>query len=97
MSLSSRPTRLEQSTSHWRRFRDWVHHRRVLRQYDLTGFGPFVVLRSGELADLAFPPRHGTRIWELSDGRNVDSSEISEVEDLSACGYQVRGRDHLQR
>lgn len=77
-----------------RRFLAWLHHRRMLFQYDLSGQGTFAVLRSGKLLSVLYPPRHGSCIWELEDGISVDSSEISTIDDQSGYGYQVREKDY---
>ncbi len=70
-----------------RRFLAWLHHRRMLYQYDMGGRGTFAVLRSGKWVDIVLPPRHGSRIWEMENGMTVDSAEIYAIPDQSAYGY----------
>ena len=80
-------TRAHQVREYFLPVLNWLHHRRMLFQFDMCGRGTFAVLRNGCSLGIAHPPRHDSRIWEMERGITVESSEIYAIQDQSAYGY----------
>jgi hypothetical protein len=66
---------------------DWLHHRRLLFQYDHAYKSAIAVLNTGEHIDIQNPPRYRQRLWELDNSQEVDSRQIRAIIDPSEYGY----------